>query len=819
MKEWIVKQSSFLIGCILVLSGLGFIYRDAFLGHKILFPSNLLVTFYSPWSTVKIKGWEQGVPNKPIGGNDQVRLFYPGRTFTNESIANREFPLWNPYIFSGSPHLANFQSAVFYPLNILYLIFPQIFAWSLLVVIPLFLGFVFMYIFLKSVDCENNAAIIGAIAFGFCGFMSAWTQENAAVGQAGLWLPLMLYSIEKLMREMKLRYILLGSFALAASFLGGFYQIAFYAWVVGFAYALFRLFQQRKLLVKRLIYFLLTFLTAFGFCAIQLIPSAEAFFDSPRGITNVWYLFDLYLRPMTHLIRLIFPDITGNPGAYNYFGQGFYHETLIYVGIIPLLFAIFSAVRLYKKPIVLFFLFLTTISAFLTIKSPFTLWFFKLPVPLVNSFLPSRIFYLTSFGLATLAAFGITAYLKKENDYSEKVLRRIILATGIIMSVPYIFIGLSFLQKYALVGQFFQQIYYPKLSNWRPIMFKNLLFSSSLIFVTYLITILKFRKKSVLLLVFLTAVSQFYFLNKYSVVGFPQFLYPEHFIFSFLSGKNNEGEFFRYLAFGRPILGNVSSDKHVYTPEGLDAVFPYRYAQLVSASKNGGILIKDVPRIEATLSELGLEESILENERRYKLISLLGVKYLFYYLEKPLDEKILPLKFPASSFKQIWSKDNWYAYENLNVQPRVFLVSDYSVEKIPQNLVSNFFSKNFNPAKSVILDEEINGKLESDLSDDAPIAKIVEYKPQYINIKTESKKPKILFLSDNYNPGWSAYIDGKETKIYRADYTFRAVFIPSGMHKITFSYFPKSFKIGLMITLATIVLVLTTSMYLLILKG
>ena len=100
-----------------IIIGLLFIYRQVIFDGKILFPSNFLAQFYSPWRTEKFLGWEAGIPHKPIG-DDQIRIFYPERTFTNDMLAKKTIPLWNPYNFAGTPFLANFQSSIFYPLNI-----------------------------------------------------------------------------------------------------------------------------------------------------------------------------------------------------------------------------------------------------------------------------------------------------------------------------------------------------------------------------------------------------------------------------------------------------------------------------------------------------------------------------------------------------------------------------------------------------------------------------------------------------------------------------------------------------------------------------
>ncbi|MBU0567008.1 YfhO family protein, partial [bacterium] len=65
-----------------------------------------------------------------------------------------------------------------------------------------------------------------------------------------------------------------------------------------------------------------------------------------------------------------------------------------------------------------------------------------------------------------------------------------------------------------------------------------------------------------------------------------------------------------------------------------------------------------------------------------------------------------------------------------------------------------------------------------------------------------------LFLSDTYYPGWKAYVDGIETRIFRANYTFRAIQIKEGKRRVEFIYRPKSFTIGLIGTGLTILLLL-----------
>ena len=57
-----------------------------------------------------------------------------------------------------------------------------------------------------------------------------------------------------------------------------------------------------------------------------------------------------------------------------------------------------------------------------------------------------------------------------------------------------------------------------------------------------------------------------------------------------------------------------------------------------------------------------------------------------------------------------------------------------------------------------------------------------------------------LVLLDNYFPGWQALIDGTPAKIYRANFTFRAVRVSEGRHQVEFFYRPMSFALGAFVT-------------------
>ena len=63
----------------------------------------------------------------PRGGGDLVSFLWPQYSFAGEAMRSGSIPLWNPYLYSGAPFLADNQAGVLYPINLLaFLVFPNL---------------------------------------------------------------------------------------------------------------------------------------------------------------------------------------------------------------------------------------------------------------------------------------------------------------------------------------------------------------------------------------------------------------------------------------------------------------------------------------------------------------------------------------------------------------------------------------------------------------------------------------------------------------------------------------------------------------------
>ena len=80
---------------------------------------------------------------------------------------------------------------------------------------------------------------------------------------------------------------------------------------------------------------------------------------------------------------------------------------------------------------------------------------------------------------------------------------------------------------------------------------------------------------------------------------------------------------------------------------------------------------------------------------------------------------------------------------------------------------------------------------------------------QSTSVDVSSASVSMVVTSQSNFPGWKAYVDGVETHLYRADYDFMAILVPSGNHHVEVRYEPESFKWGLIgggISLAIVLL-------------
>ena len=96
-----------------------FIFSKIFKGY-VLIPGCSLYNEYYPWKDFGDNYIKKYCAGKTFWSPDPLLYMYPLKMVSMENIKKGIVPLWNPYALNGTPLLANNQSAVFYPLNLVY---------------------------------------------------------------------------------------------------------------------------------------------------------------------------------------------------------------------------------------------------------------------------------------------------------------------------------------------------------------------------------------------------------------------------------------------------------------------------------------------------------------------------------------------------------------------------------------------------------------------------------------------------------------------------------------------------------------------------
>lgn len=767
----------------------GVFFYKVFLFGQIPFPGDLLTTI-APFKTESYLGYgPSGYPNK-AQDPDVLYEIYPWRYFSITELKKGEIPFWNPHNFTGNSQMQNYQTAVFYPLNIFYFLFSFNTAWTLVIISQPILAAFFMYVFLRSYRLQRTPAMIGGIAFAFSSYMTVW-MEYGNIDSTILWLPLILFLIKRFIQKQSVINFLILISSLVISFLAGYIQGVFYLYIIAFCYFLFLLFTEKKNEVKSFIIPMsLIFFTPVCLTAFQLIPTITIFLQSSRSPYTLSQISTL-LQPIYYWITILAPDFFGNPATRNYWLSMTYIERVIYVSIPLLFFALYAFTKIRKE--ILFFAIVAVLFLLLTTNLPGVAYVYMIPIPVLTTAVATRALSIFIFAVIVLGAFGMNNWL--ESNKKEKVL----------------FPGL-FLSLYGLVWIALLLIpkMHPEFSGNISITKHNLLIPTVLAIVTCLTFILKRRLgfMTVVILSGLVFFDLFYSFIKITPFSPSSLIYPKTPIVSYLQSHAGLNRFWGYGSAYIP--PNFQSIDGTYSPEGNDPLHLKDYGLLL-ASTSTGKYPNYLPRPDANIVNGYGETDLKRNTARQKILNLLGVKYILNLNNALRDTSVADTStFPDDIYSLVWQKKPWQIYENKQALPRFFLTSDYIVSPNNKDAITKIYSP-LDLSKTLILNKTPQTPVTRNAKG---TVKLITYKPNQISFSTSSTGNMLFFLSDNYYPFWAATVDGKETTIYKADMTFRAVTIPAGHHILRMYYNSKSFFIGLLLSGIGIVFVILYSFYL-----
>ena len=753
----------------LVLSFL-FFYKTIVFG-QVPFPGDSLVSDFQPWRSASYLGYNPGsYPNK-AQYPDTLRQMYPWKTQVIDALKKGRLPLWNPYNFSGAPLLANFQSQALYPLNIFYLPFSHIDAWTLLVIVQPLLAAFFTYVYARKIRLNPYGAALAAISFGYSGFMAVWLEYNT-VGHVILWLPLALLALEHIREKPSGRWIAVLIFAEVSSLLGGHPQIYAYGMVFRLIYALFRL-------PKRFFgYVGAAYILAFGISALQIIPGIGLIQNAARAPHEFTNLITKILIQPWQLFTLPFPNFFGNPATRSYWPDDTFVGKVLTIGLVPLFF-LPSAVRK-KDGLTFFFAGAAGIVLILVTANPLTYVLYRIPIPLFTSSSPTLMTFLLAFSLSLLCGIGLDYWITDKHSVKKLVVRTIETLTGIA--------ALILLAK----SPFIPALHEHAAPAIRALTYAAMISVATMALFFLFIRFKKLKNLSLFGMILLSAADLLIFFLRFNPFVPKTFVFPNHPVLSYLQTVAP----MRYWGYGTArIDANYATQYSLFSPEGYDPLYPIWYGSLLYSYRNGTALtVFDTKTRSDAAIDSGFDDRGLGSGFKKRMLDLLSVRYILDRPENASSER----NFPVSSFTKSKTIGDWTVFENIHAAPRAFIASSIRYADTAKDISSVLFDAAFIPDKTAVVPSGLSFDAYQNASGTAAI---VSYEPENVAIKTVTGTDALLVLTDTFDPDWIASIDGRETGIVPVDLALRGVVVPKGTHTVLMRYKPQSVQIGIYVSI------------------
>lgn len=728
----------------------------------------------------------------PQGGGDLVSFLWPQYRFAAEAIKSGSLPLWNPHLYAGAPFLADNQSGVLYPINLLaFMFFPQMTYQVMegLVIFHIWLAGACMYAALRlwptltpnpspigrgeialtptlsqlgrggvtltpgPSPIGRGGAMLGAMAFMFNDVLTTHIGNLNLIAVAA-WLPLILALLARGLAQRNVRTTLLSGVVFAIALLAGHAQmtaITAMGLVAVGAWQLIRAASWRER--GRVIGLaMLALIVALGLSAMQLLPSLEMTRYSLRAGLS-YEEATAYSLPPIALASTFSPLLFGR-GASDFVGTWQRVETS-YMGVIPLLLAGLAFTRKRSNP-AWFFAALGTIGLLIALGKYTPLYTLVHALPVLGGLrVPARFILLTNFSLAALAAIGYERLASRMNSrlIDRNRLRLAAHRHGVAdMGQPVLLIAgagvISLLVAFAVNGQVALQ--------------SNLILALGVLITTLLAGALVF--------VFRLPPSSFILFACVELIALGSTVEVD---------RNDPTLGYQHQA----VIEFLRADGNVFRIENASSAWQPDAALMHGLNDIGGIFNPlGLANYETYRGGMGNRGSALYN--------FLGAKYVLANKNDPPGD---------ASFVPVFNADPQIdVYLNTKALPRAMLIDTVQIVRSGEAAWQAIHAAEFDPSQAVVI-ESAEDFTVGPASGDKTLA-FGAVTNNRVELAVTTSAETMLVLSDVFYPGWIATIDDRSTPIYPANFAFRAVRVPSGSHRVVFEFAPAAWTIGWLIS-------------------
>lgn len=703
---------------------------------------------------------------------DYLTQFYPWSKIYSETIKALHFPFWSRYFHSGFPLMAEGQIGGYYPLNIIiFFLLPFKLAYNYSVVLHFILAGIFTYLYARKIGAGQWGGALAVLTFCF-GSAYAGCFYNIATLRTLVWFPLVLLLMERFLESnlnslspkgerasaKGLSYILICGIISGMQFLAGFLQMAAYSFIFYIIYLLYGIKLKRVEAGKAGGGVFLFAMVSVMVALPQVLLTYDLAQASGRATASLGFaLWNSFPPPC--FLTLFFPRWMGFIG----------HQ--LFIGTLTVMFLIYAIINAKNSPQLRPLILVGVIAVFAALGRYNPLYVAILKTTRFYSFRnPSKLLFFGLFAGSVLSGFGFSKFFNQPDTRLIRSTARIfsvISALFILMFFIFrLFIQLFksrivlWLQDYVLkhiLGRPYHrydlQTYMDKINNIYLSLENGTNLSDIYVFVSMVMAVIglataififikpnktRFLRWPVLGIIFLDIFAySFYGTGFRGNIKPFEYLRPTH--TRILEILRSDQELFRILPFdlqSKELPYWVRPNANILY--GLDSIAAY--TPLVEKGYQERLSSLEV--VDDALGLLSPSDKALL--KKHQLLRLLNVKYI-------VSSRELSYGF----LKKVISENGLFLYRLNGYLPRAFFTSK--------------------------IDGEIRAQPVKEL-------KVMEYQSGLIRLEVATDRGGFLVFSENYYPGWRAYIDGKPAEIIPAKKIVQAIKIGKGSYRVVFSF-------------------------------
>jgi hypothetical protein len=721
-------------------------------------------------------------PSNPLIG-DTVMQMVPWHHVVSQALRRGHVPFWNPHALAGSPLLGNGQSGAFDLLSFPYLLTSHtVDATVWVALLRMWVAGLGAFLLARRLGATPWAAVASAVIYQAGGFTLVWLMYANVASSA--WFPWVLLAAEGVAATRGLRPIALFAGALTLVVFGGQLEVAFFAAVAAAAYVVARRAQLGGASAGVVLRAAGTVGISGVLTALLSAPQTLPFIDAlsqgtlAAGRSATWSVMPARLD---WFLLSVFPYLFGKPlaGSVNLAGSytNFCEHSGAYASVIGLALAIVGLASVKRRSPWTVVALLGAVAWVSSASLPPVSWLAHV-VPVLNVTAPQRAVFVALLAISLLAARGIDAIREARSDTLRRVLGWGVAALAAIGLADGLWLlrgAPGYLDLLRLAGRS------ATIRSWFGSVEKLLVDSFSTI---------------------APALAREYVLPWTVVVGAAAIV--------LLCARRLKA------AFAPACVAAVVADLAAFgwgfnpaIPSGQAYPRTQRLEELRATAGDGRILVLNWGLYANVASYYGLDDingyDAIGRRRLTELLRLgcafpagpihWEIAYFDCYNSPVIDvlgvtavASAQKLAAPALEFVS-HPPAGGYLYRNRSALGRAFVPDPVIPARNLEDALRIARTSPPDPHRGAIV-EAPGSRL-------APGSGTVAYRrvsDSEIALQTSMERGGVVAVSESWDPGWDAFVDGRRTRVYPCDVALMAVSVPRGHHAVRLRFRPRGWE-------------------------